>query len=94
MSTEVLNRIPAEGCKLRELGRSAGLSALQRHGFVVVGAPEGDETVRLTRKGAEVNEAYDRRIQQVEERWMKQFGAGTVGELRRVLVGVSHRQAR
>jgi hypothetical protein len=81
LSTSVIRRIPAEGRPLRELGRSPGVSALIRHGFVRAIGSGGSEIAYLTPRGLEVQCAYEERIHAVETAWRRQFGEDRVTAL-------------
>lgn len=81
LSTTVIRQIPAEGRLLKELGRSPGVSALIRHGYVRAGGPSGKEIACLTRRGLEVHRAYEERIQTVEASWRQRFGEDRVAAL-------------
>jgi hypothetical protein len=82
LSTTIIGRIPPGGRFLRELGYSAGLSALARHGFVRVAGKNGAEVVTLTSQGCAVQDAYRERIQAVETEWRDGFGHETIASLR------------
>ncbi len=81
LSTTVIRQIPSEGLPLRELGRSPGLSALIRHGFVQASAPGGREIAYLTMPGLEVQRAHEERIHSVETSWRQQYGQDRVAAL-------------
>lgn len=89
LSTRLLKQIPADGRALRTLGDSVGISALQRHGYLIVSGDRGNELVRLTAKGRSVSDAYDEHIREVEVSWSARFGRRTVDEARRALMAVS-----
>jgi hypothetical protein len=84
LGTGVIRRIPAEGLPLRELGRSASVSALIRHGYLRVGG-DGGRIIYLTHRGVDVQRAHEERIHWVEKGWCDAFGNGRVTELRRAL---------
>jgi hypothetical protein len=81
LSASVIRQIPAEGRPLQELGRSPGVSALMRHGFVHASGPSGKEIARLTTRGLEVHRLYEKRIHTVETSWQRQFGKDRVAAL-------------
>jgi hypothetical protein len=81
LSTAVIRQIPPEGRPLHELGRSPGLSAVIRHGFVRAGGTGGREIACLTARGLEVHRAYEKRIHTVETSWRQQFGKDRVTAL-------------
>ncbi|WP_260739562.1 hypothetical protein [Tunturiibacter lichenicola] len=81
LSASVIRQMPAEGRPLRDLGRSPGVSALIRHGFVHTSGPSGREIARLTTRGLEVHRLYDTRIHTVETSWQRQFGKDRVAAL-------------
>lgn len=74
LSTAVIRQVAAEGRPLRELGRSPGVSALIRHGFVRASGPAGKEIALLTPRGLEVHCTFEERIRAVETMWRRQFG--------------------
>jgi hypothetical protein len=88
LSTDVIQRIPAEGRPLREIGLSPGLSALRRHGYVRTDG-NGGKIAYLTHRGLDVQRMYEGRIQLVEEGWCEAFGNSVVTALRRVLENVA-----
>jgi DNA-binding MarR family transcriptional regulator len=85
LSTTVIKRIPPEGELLKELGDSAGVSALVRHGFLRVAGDGSTMTAFLTPKGLSVAAEYDERIRKVEAGWRHRFGNDSVEQLRRAL---------
>jgi hypothetical protein len=89
LSAIVIKRIPLEGRPLHGLGPSAGISALDRHGFVRLSGNKGGEVIYLTRKGVAVRDAYNERIQAVEAEWRNGFGNGLVTALRLALEDVA-----
>ncbi|MGB6429869.1 MAG: hypothetical protein WBF06_04740 [Candidatus Acidiferrales bacterium] len=89
LSLMVIKRIPLEGRPLQGLGPFAGISALDRHGFVRLSGSKGGEIIYLTRKGVAVKDAHDERIQAVETEWRKAFGNEPVTALRRALEDVA-----
>jgi hypothetical protein len=91
VSVSVIGRIPAEGRRLRELGRSVDVSALLRHGFLRVSGDRGTDLVYLTPRGLDVSVAHDERIHSVELEWSNRFGAASIGTLRSVLEDVATR---
>jgi hypothetical protein len=93
LSTTVIRQIPAEGRPLRELGRSPGVSALIRHGFVRAIGRSGGEIACLTAGGLEVYRAYEKRIHTVETSWRQQFGKDRVAALLCALEEAGVRQA-
>jgi hypothetical protein len=93
LSATVIRQIPAEGRPLQELGRSPGVSALIRHGFVRTSGPRRGEIAHLTTRGLEVHCAYEKRIHTVETGWRRQFGKDRVTALIWALQEVGARQA-
>jgi hypothetical protein len=93
LSTTVIRQIPAEGRPLQELGRSPGVSALIRHGFVRVSGPSGREIACLTTRGLEVHSAYGERIHTVVTSWRQLFGKDRVAALVCALEEAGVRQA-
>jgi hypothetical protein len=93
LSTTVIRQIPAEGRLLKELGRSLGVSALIRHGFLRASGPAGREIACLTQRGLEVQRAYQERIHTVETIWRQQFGEDRVAALISALEEVRVQQA-
>jgi hypothetical protein len=89
LSGTVIRLIPPEGRTLQELGHSAGVSALVRHGFLRVSGNAGREIVRMTAKGLAVSCAYDARIDTVETKWRKAFGDLSITLLRQALETVA-----
>jgi len=85
LSTEVVCNIPVEGRPLREIGRSSGLSALIRHGFVRVISSGGTETAFLTPRGLEIQLAYEQRINGIETGWREKFSQDLITSLHCVL---------
>ncbi len=81
LSTTVIRQIPPEGRPLHELGRSPGVSALIRHGFVRASGPGGRETAWLTERGLEVHRVYEKRIHTAETSWHQKFGKDRVTAL-------------
>ncbi len=81
LSASVIGQIPAEGRRLQELGRSPGVAALIRHGFVDATGPSGREIASLTPRGLDVQRRYETRIQIVETSWQRQFGKDRVAAL-------------
>lgn len=81
LTTTVLKQIPIGGRPLRGLGHSAGISALQRHGFVYL---DGGYLF-LTDRGTAVSEKCDGWIQQVEAEWRGEFSNESVNRLRHAL---------
>lgn len=96
LSASVIHQIPAEGRPLPELGRSPGVSALIRHGFVRASGSSGREIACLTTRGLEVHRAYEERIYTVEASWRRQFGEERVAALVCTLeeTGVRHASRR
>ena len=85
LSTTVIRQIPSEGRPLRELGRSSGVSALIRHGFLRASGPSGREIAYLTKRGLEVQRAHEERMHSVEASWRQQYGQDRVSALVSVL---------
>ena len=81
LSASVILQIPTEGRPLQELGRSPGVAALIRHGFVHASGPGGREIAWLTTRGLEVHRLYEKRIHTVETNWQRQFGKDRVAAL-------------
>lgn len=88
LSTSVIRQIPLEGRPLREIGKSPGVSALIRHGFVCASGPSDSEILWLTERGLEVYRKYEERIHIVETAWRQEFGrdrlAGLIAALKEV----------
>jgi hypothetical protein len=89
LSALVLRRVPPEGRSVRDLGRTAGLSALERHGYVRAQPASTGRWVQLTDRGRLVSDAYERRIDQVERDWGAQYGQQVVGAVRHGLERIS-----
>ncbi len=85
LSAAVIMRIPPVGLPLKGFGNSVGISALNRHGFVLLNGSRSSGTIYLTRKGLEVREAYHERIQAVEAEWRDKLGANAIQTLRQTL---------
>jgi hypothetical protein len=81
LSADVIRQIPAEGRPLQELGRSPGVSALIRHGFIRVSGSRGREIALLTKNGLKVHGEYEKRIHTVATSWQRQFGKHRVAAL-------------
>lgn len=94
LSTAIIRRIPAEGRSVRELANPAGVSALERHGFLSVRGTRASGIAFLTPRGIAVSESYDQRVESVEGEWCKQFGNEPVAWLRHSLEAVTsaHRE--
>lgn len=88
LSTTIIRYIPPEGCLLKDLGNSVGVSALLRHGFLRLSGTGASSTLSLTSKGLAVKSAYEERIMSVEADWRKDFGDISVTNLRRGLADV------
>ncbi len=82
LSADVINRVPADGLAMREIGHTVGVSALIRHGLLRVTDSQGAETIHLTPKGQSVKAAFRERIRGVEEDWRNTLGHGSVASLR------------
>jgi hypothetical protein len=93
LSTSVIRQIPEEGRPLHELGRSPGVSALIRHGFMHASGPSEREIASLTTRGLEVRRLYEKRIHAVETHWQRQFGKDRVAALVCALEEAGVRQA-
>jgi hypothetical protein len=85
LSTAVIMRVPSKGIPLKMLGDSIGVSALCRHGFLLVSGAGASQTACLTSKGLAVKYAYEGRIEAVETEWQDRFGRSPVAELRHAL---------
>ena len=81
LSASVIRQIPAEGRLLQDLGRSPGVAALIRHGFVHASGSSGREIAYLTPRGLEVQREYENRIHIVETSWQRQFGKDRIAAL-------------
>jgi hypothetical protein len=86
LSTGMISRIADEGQPLREIGRSAAVSALIRHGFMHVNCRDGIETKFLTPRGLKVKRIYWQRIHGVEARWREKLGDDLISTLRNAIV--------
>jgi len=81
LSSTVIRQIATKGRRLLELGRSPGVSALIRHGFIRTSGHGGQQIAYLTHRGLDVHRAYEDRVLTVENRWRRQFGSERIAAL-------------
>jgi hypothetical protein len=94
VTASILRRVPRAGAPLRDIGASAHLSTMSRHGFVYVDGDGDRATVYLTAKGHAVSSAFEGRVEAVEHAWRQRFGAEAVSNLRQALEDLEHPLAR
>lgn len=92
----VLRGIPDTGAPFGDLPPGThltgnGTSGLERHGVATVdpGRPLKARTVRLTRRGAYIRDAYAPTTAAIEAGWAAQHGAGPVAALRAALQAIT-----
>jgi DNA-binding MarR family transcriptional regulator len=97
MCANVVRVLDEKGVRARDLSRLSGVSKelikvslgfLGKRGYLVLASDpnaKGMKLVRLTPKGREAQEAYQRRLGVIEKRWEAGFGKDAVGKLRAAL---------
>ena len=89
LATAVIKRVPVEGCPVHGIGNVAGISALQRHGYVRLSGVAAKQIISLTAMGAAVSDRHDDWVRAVETDWRHSLGAPRVRALRRALENVA-----
>lgn len=102
IAANLLRVLDGDGLRVRDLPLATGVSKeavsmsmtwLERGGYIVV---EPDPTargkiVRVAPKGRDAQDAYARRLEEIEKHWEERFGTGAIGALREALRSVLDR---